>query len=193
MSGWDNDKSQRMIYEMEQQLTQVRIENWLHHDLFTWQWWVLVAALVLPWLIWWRYVDKTSLQEILLVGLLMVIWSSYLDAVLTELGLWYYHYWVVPLWPRLIAANFTIIPIGYMLIYQIYRPWPSYLVALATLSVVFAIPTEKILIWADIFEIHEWRHIYGVPIFFAMGILVKLVVSFLVRRQERAENHNPMA
>ncbi|MEQ8200588.1 MAG: CBO0543 family protein [Syntrophomonadaceae bacterium] len=178
--------NQNIIYLAEKHLTQLRIDDWLQHDLFTWQWWVLVVLLILPWFLWWRYTDKKRLQEIFIVGLLVFIFSAYLDAVLSELGLWHYHYWVLPVWPRLIAADFAIIPVCYMLVYQKYRSWPSYTVALAIMAFILAVPTEIIMIWADVFEMHGWKHIYGVPIFFAMGILVRWIAQTLVKKQAQA-------
>ena len=186
MEAMSHDQYNQMIYEAEQHLTQLRVENWLNLDLFSWQWWILVVLLVLPWVVWWKYVDKKRLLEIFMVGLLVLILSAHLDSVLSETGLWYYHYWLTPWTPRLITANFSFIPVVYMLVYQRYRSWKSYLAAMAVLAFVLAVPTEMILVWADIFEMYQWRSYYGIPVFFAMGILVRWLTQTLMNRQAQA-------
>ena len=112
----------------------------------------------------------------------MVVIASYLDAMLTELGMWCYRYWVIPLWPRLISADFTVLPISYMVIYQQYREWTGYTVAMAGLSLLFAFPGEAFLIWAGIYELDGWKHIYGVPIFLVMGVFTKCLVDWLAKK-----------
>lgn len=183
MEAMNHEQYNQMIYEAERHLTQLRVENWLNLDLFSWQWWILLVLLFLPWLVWWKYADRKRLLEILMVGLLVLILSSYMDAILTELGLWYYHYWLIPWTPHLITANFSFIPVVYMLVYQKYRSWHSYVVAMAVLAFVLAIPTEMILVWADIFEMHQWRSYYGIPIFFALGILVRWLTQWVMVKQ----------
>ncbi|MFA4885427.1 MAG: hypothetical protein WC601_06605, partial [Desulfotomaculaceae bacterium] len=36
--------SHEMILELEKQLTNDRITKWIYHDLFSFQWWVLLAC-----------------------------------------------------------------------------------------------------------------------------------------------------
>jgi len=186
MAAMSRDQYIQMIYDTDQHLTQLRVEKWLNLDLFSWQWWILVVLLILPWLIWWKYADKKRLPEIFIVGLMVLILSSYMDAILSELSLWNYHYWVIPYWPRLISADFSFIPVCFMLVYQKYRTWPSYLAANAVLAFLLAVPTEMILVWADIFQMNLWRSYYGIPIFFAMGILVRLLTQTLMKKQVQA-------
>lgn len=186
MEAMSHEQFNQMIYEAERQLTQLRIENWLNLDLFSWQWWILLVLLFLPWLVWWKYVDKQRLQEIFIVGLLVLILSAHLDAVFSETGLWYYHYWLTPWTPHLVTANFSFIPVVYMLVYQRYRSWSSYLAAMAVLALVLAVPIEMILVWTDIFEIRHWRSCYGIPIFFGMGVLVRWLTQTMMNKQAQA-------
>jgi len=178
---------QEIIAAAEHQLTYLRIEEWLHHDLFTWQWWLLLAVLIIPWFLWWRKVDKTRLLAIILLGMLVFIISSYLDAVLSELGLWQYHYWTVPLWPRLIAADWTVLPITYMFIYQKYgSTWKGFITAMTVTSALYSFGGESFLMWIGVYELHGWHHYYSFPIYLAIGILVKWLVDILKARQEQA-------
>lgn len=175
-----------VILSMEKQLTYIRIENWLNQDLFSWQWWLLVVVLLVPWFIWWKFiVEKKRLLEITLFGTIVLIISSYLDAVITEFGLWSYRVWVIPLWPRLITADFTVIPVTLMIIYQYFRTWKYYIIAMFIISFLFAFMGEPFLTWINVYELHGWKHIYSFPIYIAIGILIKYLVQTLISKQAK--------
>ncbi len=176
--------SHESIYELERQLTQMRIENWLKHDLFSFQWWLLLAVLVIPWLLWWKWVDKKRLTEITLFGAFILIIASFLDATMSDLRFWKYNYYVIPLWPRLITADFTIIPVAYMFIYQYFQTWKSFLLVMLVISLFFAFIGEPILVWLKIYTLHTWRHYYSLPIYFAMGTMVKFLTHWILARNE---------
>lgn len=137
--------SNEELIAFEQMFTQMRIQKWLNMDLFSPQWWLLVAVLIIPWFIWWKYVDKKRLTEILLFGLSTIIVTSYLDALLTELTFWSYKYKIVPLWPRLIPVDFTALPVIYMFIYQYFKDWKTFIIASLIMAAVFAFIGEPLL------------------------------------------------
>lgn len=172
------------IFELETQLTQIRIETWLHHDLFSYQWWLLVAVLFIPWLLWWKWVDKKRLTEITLFGAVIWIIASFLDATMSEIGLWEYNFYVIPYWPRLITADFTIIPVTYMFIYQYFKKWKSFLWAMLVVSLFFAFVGEPLLVWLDIYTLHTWKHFYSLPIFFTMAVSIKCLTHWILAHNE---------
>lgn len=177
--------SHTMILELEKRLTQARIDNWLHHDLFTYQWWLLVVVLIIPWIVWWRYVDKKRILEILVVGLMVIIIVSYLDAVLSEFGLWSYDYEIVPVWPRLITADFSALPVLYMFLYQCFPKWKSYALTVTIVSACWAFIGEPLLEWMDIYHPHVWKHYYSFPIYMMIGFLVKWLMQTLLDNQNK--------
>jgi hypothetical protein len=172
------------VLSLEKQLTHIRIENWLNQDVFSWQWWLLVVVLIVPWLFWWWYVDKKRIFEIFALGTASLILSSYLDAIITELGLWSYHVWVIPLWPRLIPADFTVIPVTFMFVYQKYNSWRNYIIAMVVTSAIFSFVGETFLEWIEVYKLEEWRHIYSFPIYIAIGILVKWLIQRMGAKQD---------
>lgn len=169
---------------IEKNLTQLRIEEWLHHDLHSWQWWLLLIILFLPWFIWWKYVEKKRLIEITLLGMIVLIISSYLDAIITELGLWSYEFWLVPLWPCMIAADFTVLPVTLMVIYQTFPSWRNFVLVMTITAALFAFVGEPFLVWIDIYELHGWQHIYSFPIYLVIGVFAKYLVQTLTLRRD---------
>ncbi|HWP97711.1 MAG TPA: CBO0543 family protein [Syntrophomonadaceae bacterium] len=178
--------SNDLIWVLEKQLAHARVENWRSEDLFTWQWWLLMAVLFIPWLLWWKYSDKKRLLEIGLFGLIIIIVSSYLDAVLTELGLWLYNFWVGPLNPTLLPIDFSLIPVVYMFIYQRYNDWKHFFIAMLIVSAFFSFIGEASLVWLGIYELHGWRYVYSFPIYAAIGMIARLIARWLTARQSKS-------
>lgn len=176
--------SHEMIYELESQLTQLRVENWLKHDLLSYQWWILLALLFIPWLIWWKWVDKSRLSEIILSGAIILIIASFLDAILSELCLWEYNYYLIPYWPRLISADFGIIPVTFMFAYQYFLSWKGFLLVMLFISVIFTWLGEPLLVWLGIYTLHKWKHFYSFPIYIALGALVKYLTQTILAHNE---------
>ncbi len=178
------DPTHEFIYFLENELTRLRIENWLHRDLFSYQWWLLIATLIIPWLIWWKWVNKTKLIEITLFGTIVFIIAFFLDATMSEMGLWEYNFYVIPYWPRLITADFSIIPVTYMFIYQYFKQWKNFLTAMLGVSIFFAFVGEPLLVWLNIYTLHKWRHVYSLPIYFGMAVLVKYLTQLIIDHNE---------
>ncbi|WP_280771964.1 hypothetical protein [Salipaludibacillus daqingensis] len=61
------------IQQLYEKLFEMRLDKWLNHELFTFQWFLLLAVLIFPWFIWWRFVDKNRIVQILLFGALLSI------------------------------------------------------------------------------------------------------------------------
>ncbi len=59
------------LKRVHKELTNLRHDFWLQHDLFSVQWWLLLAVFVISWYVWWRLVDKRRLMEIVLFGVMM--------------------------------------------------------------------------------------------------------------------------
>lgn len=175
-----------LIWFMERQLAYLRIENWQFEDLWSWQWWFLVVIMTLPWCLWCRYIDKKRLLEICLFGLIVTIISTYLDAVLTELGLWQYNIWVEPLNPTLLSMDFSVIPITYMAAYQRYDGWLQFSAVMSVIAVLFSFVGEPLLVRLGIYKLHEWRYVYSFPIYLAIGLIGRLLVQWLKVQQSES-------
>jgi F0F1-type ATP synthase assembly protein I len=53
--------------EIQKVLTSVRIGEWLLQDLFHTKWWLLLGLSILGVVVWWRFIDKRRLPEIILL------------------------------------------------------------------------------------------------------------------------------
>jgi predicted neutral ceramidase superfamily lipid hydrolase len=165
------------ILELHKKITEMRIEYWLNHVLFTFQWWLLLLSLIVPWIIWWRIVDRKRIKDILLFGLLIMIVVTILDETGRQLQLWSYPYQIVPFLPHLITVNYGIIAFFHMLVFQRYSNWPSFIIANVIMALIFSFLLEPLTEWLGIYRLDNWKHFYSLPIYVSKAILIKAVVE----------------
>lgn len=158
-----------------------QVQHWVNYELFTPQFWLLVALLILPWFIWWRLADKQRLLEIIIYGLLILTTATFLDEVGCQLNWWEYLYDIEPLFPRLIPMNFTFLPICYMLVYQYYRQWKQFVVANILLAAGLAFIGEPLFVLTGIYVMLQWKLWYSVPIYFLIAVFFKLIMQAIMR------------
>jgi len=165
---------------------QLQNQHWLQHEVFSFQFWLLVALLIIPWLVWWKIVDKKRFLQIFLYGFMVMTVVTFLDEVGCQLNLWEYRVDIEPLFPRLIPMNFTMLPICYMVVYQYCAAWKPYLTANLLMAALFSFVGEPVFIWLDIYELIKWKHIYSFPLYFLLAVGFKAATDWALRVQRRA-------
>lgn len=161
------------------QFNEASFQYWLHQNLFTWQWWLLIAMTVAPWFVWWHWVDKSRLSEVITYGLFIGTVCTMLDLTGTNLVLWGYPYQL--LWfiiPPIIPIDLCILPVEHMLLYQYFPRWKTYLLALIVLSAFNAFIAEPLFVRGDMYDLYHWKYIYSFPIY----ILKSLPIRWLMQK-----------
>ncbi len=169
------------IVALQRQLTEFRFEQWRHEVLFTPQWWLLIFLLIAPWPIWIKLVDRKRILEISLFGSMVIGLITCLDAIGMELGLWGYKYKIAPLLPMLLAMDFSVLAVAHMLIYQYFRPWKSFLIALTISGFAFAFIGEPFMEYIGIYQRYGWEYIYSLPIYIGKAVVCRLLVTSLMK------------
>lgn len=172
------------IVETQKKLTELRLEHWKHEEVFSFQWWLQIALLIIPWIIWWKLVDKKRIGVIFSYGLLVLIFTSLMDNVGVELTLWGYPCLIVPVIVRLFGVNFSILPVSYMLIYQYFTKWTSFLIANTLFALFASFVGEPIYVLLDMYELYKWKYIYSVPIYIALAVFLKFLVEAVFDRKK---------
>jgi hypothetical protein len=83
-------------FEREDKLHSEKIQLWMDHSLFTWQWWLGVVLLFLPIILWLLFRKRGSTDRLLYAGFFVSIISSFLDSIGDFSHLWEYNYEVFP-------------------------------------------------------------------------------------------------
>jgi hypothetical protein len=156
-------------------------KSWLS-TLFTLQWWLLLFALCIPWVVWWIFVDKSRLGEILSFGLLISLIATTLDEVGSAFGIWSYNYRLAPLCVNLKSTNISILPVLYMFTYQFFYQWKPFIIASVLLAIFLSFVGEPFLIWTNIYKMFNWKYIYSFPIYIALALLTKTLIMAMFKK-----------
>lgn len=164
------------INEAKKNLADMTLNHWLHHDLFSIQWWILVCATILPYFIWWKLVNKNRFYEIFTYGLLCGCFSIVLDIIGTEMMLWSYPDKLLPWIPPLIPADLVMIPITAMLVYQYTNKWKTFIAGTIIWAVLFSYIFEPLFVAWKMFLLGPvWKHSYSFFGFIFLGIFLRLL------------------
>ena len=166
-------------YELQSEADAALKESWLNDIVFTWHWWLLAALAVIPWLVWWKVVDRRRIFEIMTYGFLVMIASSLFDAVGVEFDFWEYHYQFIPLLDVFIVYDISVIPVIYMLVYQYFHTWKSFIFSNLVVSFIFSFVSEPILVGLNYHQFLKWEYYYSFPVFLAMAIAFKYIINIL--------------
>jgi len=165
---------------------QLSIEHWVKYEVFTWQWWIGIACIVLPLLLWWKLVDRRRILEIMAFGFLINILATFLDIMGSEFLLWNYIIRILPQIPLLFPVDFVIVPIIYMLIYQHYKTWKQFLLASAIVALALAFVVEPLAVYIKQYQLISWRYIYSFTIYILLAILGKFFANHMLSLQKRS-------
>lgn len=179
-----------MFNEIQEQYDLLRVlwtDYWASEVIFTFQWWTMVLILIIPIFLWWKLVDKSRLLEISMVGLFTSGIAFILDQIGTSLGLWIYPYTLTNLERDLWAvADFSLLPFFYMMFYQWFPRWKTYLLVILLFSLFAAFIGETIFQLLGIYKLLNWSHVYSVPGYFLLGLFTKSLVQKFKSIEEKS-------
>lgn len=170
------------IKEVDRKLTEMRHQYYQNHDLFSFQWWFLLFTVLIPWVIWWKLVDKSRIKDILLYGFVLIFVIIVLDNIGGELQLWSYPYHLIHLIPQINPVDYSVLPVFHMLVYQYFRTWKSFVIANIVMALLFSFIFEPIFVWLRIYELDNWKYIYSFPIYIAKALVVRWLIEFILKK-----------
>lgn len=173
------------LRDVQQQAAHTEWERWLSSGLFTWQWWYLLAGLVLPWFLLLKLIDRKRSLAIWVFGLMVLIITSFTDDLGSDTGAWVYPIKLVP-WSLIsFPFDFSVIPVAQMLIYQYCRSWKAFLIALFIQAAVFAFIGEPFSVWAGTLTYFGWTYPCSFLFYICTGAFTRVFVDYWTRQQSR--------
>jgi len=166
--------------------SQLSTEHFVRFEVYTWQWWIGIACVIIPLLLWWKLVDRRRILEITVFGLVISVLATFLDVTGSELLLWNYTIRILPQVPLLFPVDFIMVPIFYMLIYQQYKVWKPFLFASTIVALALAFVAEPLAVYIKQYQLISWKFIYSFPIYLLLAILGKLIADKLLSLQQRS-------
>jgi len=164
------------VQKVRGKLLKIAYEHWVHDDFLTWKWWLLIVLSIVPWLVWIKIIDRERVHEILLYGFFIAICAIALDNIGTDLLWWGYPDKLLPMIPPLFPADWTLVPVILMVVYQFFHTWRSFIVANLVLGAFLAYLAEPVFIWLDFYQLYSWKLTYS----YLFYIVTALVGRWLV-------------
>jgi hypothetical protein len=174
------------IIDAQRELTALRYERWKEYELLHPQWWLLLAAFVLPWFVWWKLVDRKRIVEIFLYGMLVEAIAVTLDVIFGELTFWAYPFKLFPIIPRYVEYDLSLMPVLFMLLYQFFPRWKAFLPALVAMAALLAFVLEPFSVWLGLYQMLAWKFYFSFLVYLAMGAYIKWLVDLTVKIKNRA-------
>lgn len=161
------------------QLVELKMEYWLSTNVLSLHWWLMLFFLIAPWVIWWRLIDKRRIREIGLYGFFILFLSSIFDDIGSQLNLWAYPYILTPISQKFEPYDYSVLPVIYMLIYQKFKSWKSFVIVHIVSSVIFSFVLEPLTVYFNLYIMINWKHAYSFIIYPLMGMGCKLIINKL--------------
>lgn len=172
----DKYENLEKIKTLEQKTFRLDVEGWVKNEFLTWEWWVLVAFFVIPWLLWIKYADRTRLLETSLFGAVVMIVTTILDNIGMVFEFWMYPTQFLPVLPRALPFDMSLVPVVYMFIYQYFQTWKSFSMALLIMSGVYAFIGEPLSIKLELVQYIHWKFIYSFLYYIIIGWGIRWVI-----------------
>ncbi len=168
------------ILTLQSHIHELQYDYWLKNELFTHQWWALVGVLIIPWIIWWKLVDKRNIAIILAYGLYMMLIITAMDATGSVLHLWIYPITLLPIISNSISIDLGLLTVLQMLIYQYFPRWKAFILAESVFSALLAFIGEPFAEWYGIYLVLHWYHTWSFPIYILKAIVGKWLIEKII-------------
>ena len=149
---------------------------WATHIVFSWRWWLAVVLSTVPWILWIKIRDKNNTARLLFVGLVSAIISNALDTIGASYGLWHYDWKILPFIPIYFPWDFTLFPVGIMMMLQFMTKLNKYINAVAS-SFMYSFVFEPFFSWLGMYDPVSWKYWYSfiiyVPLYLFYDYLYK--------------------
>ncbi len=168
------------IEQLAEQYHQLMIklaDEWVRYNLWTWQWWVNVGMLIIPWVLWVFIRDKKRTARYLCVAFAMIIITSLLNIIGESLGLWVYPYKLVPLIPPFFPWDFSVFPVATMITIQ-FKPVSNPYGKGAAFAVMGAFIFEPVMVLLGLYKEKGWSHFYSLPMYFLIYLLAHYISTW---------------
>ncbi|MBP3041242.1 hypothetical protein J9303_17395 [Bacillaceae bacterium Marseille-Q3522] len=163
------------IEKYYEQYMQSELSYWLNNSWNTPAWWVLLAALILPWVLWGYFVEKKRKQEIFTYGLIWISFTLILDMLGCTFFIWDYPRCLVPALPIFLPADVAVIPVSFMFVYQYSKGFLNYLCYTILLSGLYSFIVEWVFENFNLFKRYHWYHFYSFIGFVITALLIRAI------------------
>jgi hypothetical protein len=158
------DKATQKIIEANQ----LTVDSVMNAFLFTWQWWIALIMMIVPWIVWMIFRDRKNSARLFSVGLLLMVISEIQDSIGVSFGNWVYPVKIIPVATVSFSFRLSVLPVLAMLLIQFKPGFNPYIKAIlyggfgafVGLPLMDAIDLYKKLNWSLIYSFFILSLIY---------------------------------
>lgn len=174
-----------VIHQLKVALWDLSYTFWKTEVLFSPRWWVIVATIVTAYTIWWTFVDKRRLSQVMLFGSFVAVGRIVMDLIGNNLVLWSYDIRELPLNPSPFLHDFTLTPLALMLVYQYNHSWRKFLIwtAVAVGGITFVF--FPALVAFGYLKYYHWNHAYSFVLIIFIATLSRAVLLGILQLEQR--------
>lgn len=145
--------------------------QWKSEVLFSNQWWLIIATIVISYIVWWVLIDKTRFAQLLLFGSLVSVGRIVFDIIGSNMVLWSYDIRESPFMPSPFLHNLTISPLVYMLLHQYTSTWRTFLLWNAIITAAYSFILLPFLVSTKVLTFYNWNYMYAfISVFFITSL-----------------------
>ncbi|WP_284641166.1 CBO0543 family protein [Paenibacillus silviterrae] len=177
------------IVSTQERLTREGVNYWsLYSNFTTWQFWTILAMLIIPLILVYRFIDRTKIYQIAFFGFATHVLFAYTDVFGIRYGLWGYPYQVIPFLPS-VSLDAALIPVAIMFVYQwtLKRGKNFHLYAVLT-ALAFGFGFKPLLVMFGLFEKYKWVNYF---IIFLIYITLYEAAYLLTSLFSKMKTSNP--
>lgn len=141
-------------------------------------WWFVTITITVSYAIWWKFVDKKRVIEILLFGSFIAVSRVIFDDWGTSSVRWTYIIDLLPVGISLFLNDLTIVPLAYMLAYQYSPTWKRYFVTIFILQGISSFAFLPLLIRLGILNIINWHIGYTFVFMIITATIMRAIMLF---------------
>lgn len=168
------EKANQVIVETNQMISDVSMEAFL----FTWKWWIAVAMLIVPWIVWAIFRKRESSARLLYAAFIVMLLSTTLDTIGVDSGKWAYPVKVIPLPTISYMFRYSLLPVLIMFFLQI-KPNFNPVIKAVFFGGFSAYIGMPILSMLDLYNKIDWTYTYS----FFILVFIYLIAHWFSRRK----------
>lgn len=166
------------LYQIVHKANEAYFSYWEKHTFLKWDWWLSVGLTIIPWLIWWRWIDKINHARFMFAAFFIIIITSWFDFCGVTLGLWYYAGKVIPTIPSYAPWDFCLFPVTMTLLMQL-KPYVSPLKKAVFYGLIVSFIGEPLFEWMGLYTRLHWEYAYSFPVY----TLLYLAADWVSKRE----------
>lgn len=171
--------SNELFHQLQLQIWNITWNRYITEELFSSRWWGVLIFLVVFYVIWIKWLDKSRAFEIILFGSFVAVQSVMVDIAGFSMGLWQHNTRLLPVVPGVFPIDFTVVPILLMFAHQYGAAWSTYLIWSFLAALLFSFVISPAFQFFDIKAYYDWHFAYFVILVMIVAVISRLTIEMI--------------